>query len=39
MSGRSDQIAILIGLNSDREKKDRWMIDPLIAIQLDQSHF
>jgi hypothetical protein len=39
MAGRSDQIAILIGSDMDHEKKDRSMIDRLIAIPLDQSRF
>jgi len=39
MAGRSDQVAILIGSDRDREKKDRSMIDRLIAIPLDQSRF
>ncbi len=33
MAGRSDQIAILIGSDRDREKKDRLMIDRLITIE------
>jgi len=35
MAGRSDQI----GSDRDREKKDRLMIDRLIANPLDQSRF
>ncbi len=39
MAGRSDQIAIPIGSDKDREKKDRSKIDRMIAIPLDQSYF
>jgi hypothetical protein len=39
MAGRPDQIAVLIGSDMGREKKDRSMIDRLIAIPLDQSRF
>ena len=39
MAGRSDQIAVPIGSDRDREKKDRSKIDRMIAIPLDQSYF
>ncbi len=39
MAGWSDQIAIPIGSDRDREKKDRSKIDRMIAIPLDQSYF